>query len=192
MRIRFWGVRGSIPSSLRFEEVEKKIFQAIIGLPDIDTVNPEAVWAYIRALPPLVRGTAGGNTPCVEIQAGGNLLVIDAGSGLHQLGLELLKGPFGRGEGTLHLFISHPHWDHIQGFPMFMPAFVPGNRIFIYGIHDIKKALEDQQRPFNWPVSLSYMRADMEFIRLQEGEPFDVGRVRINTIRNHGEKEIAA
>ena len=185
MRIRFWGVRGSIPSSLRFEEVEKKIFQAIIGLPDIDTVNPEAVWAYIRALPPLVRGTAGGNTPCIEIQAGGNLLVIDAGSGLHQLGLELLKGPFGRGEGTLHLFISHPHWDHIQGFPMFMPAFVPGNRILIYGIHDIKKALEDQQRPFNWPVSLSYMRADMEFIRLQEGEPFDVGRVRINTIRNH-------
>jgi anti-anti-sigma factor len=97
----------------------------------------------------------------------------------------LLKGPLGRGEGTLHLFISHPHWDHIQGFPMFMPAFVPGNRIFIYGIHDIKKALEDQQRPFNWPVSLSYMRADMEFITLQEGEAFDIGRVHVNTIRNN-------
>jgi phosphoribosyl 1,2-cyclic phosphodiesterase/tetratricopeptide (TPR) repeat protein/anti-anti-sigma regulatory factor/tRNA A-37 threonylcarbamoyl transferase component Bud32 len=185
MRIRFWGVRGSIPSSLRFEEVEEKIFHAIVGLPDINTTDPEAVWAYIRDLPPLVRGTAGGNTPCVEIQAGGNLLVVDAGSGLHQLGLELLKGPFGRGEGTLHLFISHPHWDHIQGFPMFMPAFVPGNRIFIYGIHDVKKALEDQQRPFNWPVSLSYMRAEMEFIRLQEGAPFDISRVRVNTIRNH-------
>jgi hypothetical protein len=72
MRIRFWGVRGSIPSSLRFEEVEEKIAQAIIGLPDIDTANPDAVWAYIKELPPLVRGTAGGNTPCVEIQAGGN------------------------------------------------------------------------------------------------------------------------
>ncbi|MDY7077183.1 MAG: tetratricopeptide repeat protein [Chloroflexota bacterium] len=184
MRIRIWGARGSIPSSIKPEEVEEKICRAILGLPDIDPHDEEAVRAYVGELPPLLRGTAGGNTPCVEIQAGGELFVVDAGSGFHDLGIELLQGPFGRGEGTLHLLISHLHWDHIQGFPMFMPAFVPGNRIFVYGIHDVKAALEDQQRPPKWSVSLSVMKADIEFIPLQVGQPFSIGNVRINTIQN--------
>ncbi len=184
MKIRIWGARGSIPSPLRPDKVEEKICQAILGLPDIDTDDVEAIRAYIRELPPLVRGTAGGNTSCVEIQAGEETFILDAGSGLRELGLELMKGPCGRGQGTLHLFISHPHWDHIQGFPMFDPAFVPGNRIFIYGIHDLKMVLEDQQRPLNWPVSLSDMQAEIEFIPLQVGQPFSIGKVRINTIKN--------
>jgi predicted ATPase/phosphoribosyl 1,2-cyclic phosphodiesterase/anti-anti-sigma regulatory factor len=185
MKITIWGARGSIPSPLRPEEVEEKICQVILGLPDIDIHDEEAVRAYVGELPPLVRGTAGGNTPCVEIQAGGELLVIDAGSGIQVLGMELMKGPFGRGEGTLHLFLSHLHWDHIQGFPMFTPAFVPGNRIFVYGVHDVKGALERQQFPPVWPRTLSYTaQADMEFISLQVGQPFSVGKVLINTIQN--------
>ena len=146
MRIRIWGARGSIPASLKSEEVEDKIHRAILGLPaGIDTRDEEAVWAYVRGLPPLLRGTAGANTPCVEIRAGEDVIIVDAGTGISALGEELLKGPFGRGEGTAHLVMSHLHWDHIQGYPMFMPAFVPGNRLFVYGIHDVKKALEKQK-----------------------------------------------
>jgi len=187
MKIRIWGARGSIPSSLKSKEVEDKIYQAISGLPaGVDTHDEEAVRAYIRGLPPLLRGTAGGDTPCVEIRAGDDILVVDAGSGFPALAEELSKGPFGRGEGTLHLLISHLHWDHIQGFPMFMPAFIPGNRILIYGIHDVRAALERQQSSPTWPPSASFsrMRADIEFIPLQEGQPFSIGKVRINTIRN--------
>jgi anti-anti-sigma factor len=185
MRIRIWGARGSIPASLKSEEVEDKIRRAILGLPaGIDTRDEEAVWAYVRGLPPLLRGTAGANTPCVEIRAGEDLIIVDAGTGISALGEELLKGPFGRGEGTAHLVMSHLHWDHIQGYPMFMPAFVPGNRIFIYGIHDVKKALEKQQSSPTWPASMHMMQAEIEFVSLELGVPFSIGNVRINTIRN--------
>ncbi|MCX7682845.1 MAG: tetratricopeptide repeat protein [Anaerolineae bacterium] len=185
MKVKIWGARGSIPSPLRPEEVEEKIYRAILGMPHIDTGDPEAVRAYVRELPFLARGTAGGNTPCIEIRAGGHLLAIDAGSGLHVLGQQLLKGDFGRGEGTIHIFISHLHWDHLDGFPMFMPAFVPGNRIFIYGVHDVRAALEmHMQRPHLWPVSLSDMKAELEFISLMPGETFYLDSVRIDTLEN--------
>ena len=182
MKVRIWGARGSIPSPLHPEEVRAKIRQIILHLPDIDTTDAAAVDAYLEQLSPLEYGTAGGNTTCIEIQAGPETIIIDAGSGLRELGQELMKGPCGRGEGTIHLLFSHAHWDHIQGFPFFMPAFVPGNRLFIYHVHDLKSALTGQQLPLTFPVPLSYMRASLEFIPLTPQQPFFIGGVEINTI----------
>ena len=184
MKIKIWGTRGSIPAPISSANIEEKIRQAILALPQMNTQDPEAVQAYVSKLPPMVRGTAGGNTACVEAQADGQLFVLDAGSGLYALGLELMKGPFGQGQGTMHLFISHTHWDHIQGFPMFTPAFVPGNRIFIYGAHDLKTAFEIQQQPLTWPASMSIMEADIQFVHIEPGQPFYIGKVRIDTIKN--------
>ncbi len=95
-----------------------------------------------------------------------------------------MKGPCGRGEGRLHLFFSHPHWDHIQGFPFFIPAFIPGNHITLYSVHDSRTVLEEQQRPVNFPVPLSIMQTDMDFVSLTVGKTFRVGDVHINTIEN--------
>ncbi len=184
MKIKIWGTRGSIPSPLDSRQIEEKLYQAILNMPAINTKDPEAVRAYIKKLPPLVRGTTGGNTPCIEIQAHGELIVLDAGSGLYPLGLELMNGPFGEGKGTLHLFISHTHWDHIQGFPMFMPAFAQGNRIFIYGAHDLKNVFEIQQNPLTWPVALYQMKADIQFIHIEPGEPINVGKVQVDALKN--------
>ncbi|HXV98340.1 MAG TPA: MBL fold metallo-hydrolase, partial [Anaerolineae bacterium] len=180
MKIKIWGARGSIPSPLKPEAIEEKIFKAIFGMPQIDTNDADAVWAHIRELHPLLRGTAGGNTSCVEIQAAGHTIIIDAGSGLRELGLELLKGPCGRGRGQLHFFFSHAHWDHIQGFPFFIPAFIPGNRLFIYSIHDIEEALRRQQEAISFPVPLADVRAKLEFIRLREDQHFQIGQVHID------------
>jgi phosphoribosyl 1,2-cyclic phosphodiesterase len=132
MKIKIWGARGSIPTPLDPKEIEGKLCQAIYGLADVDTHDMAAVQAYITELPPLVRGTVGGNTSCVEIQARGETFIIDAGSGLRRLGLELMKGPCGRGRGKVHIFLTHLHWDHIQGFPFFTPAFIPGNHLIFY------------------------------------------------------------
>jgi phosphoribosyl 1,2-cyclic phosphodiesterase/anti-anti-sigma regulatory factor len=184
MKIKFWGVRGSTPSPLKSNAIEEKLFEAILGMPDVDTNDPQAVRAYINSLPPLQRGTAGGNTACVEIQTGNETIIIDAGSGLRDLGLELMKGPCGRGQGTIHFLFSHAHWDHIQGFPFFVPAVVPGNRIIIYSVHDLNAALRDQQRPLNFPVPLTHMQADIEFKTIQPEKPFSIGQLRINTIEN--------
>src|SRR4051794_35973029 len=129
MRIRIWGAQGSLPAPLSPDAVQEKIIQAILTMPDLDTHDPDAVRAYVEGLSPLLRGTAKGNTSCVEIQAGGETLIIDAGTGIRGLGLALMKGPCGRGQGNIHILFSHPHWDHIQGFPFFVPAYIPGNQI---------------------------------------------------------------
>ncbi len=184
MKVKIWGCRGSTPAPLKPQQVEEKIVRAIFEMPDIDTGDESAVRSYVRGLDALDRGTAGGNTTCVEVQAGGATLVIDAGTGIRELGLELMKGPFGRGEGEMHLFFSHPHWDHIQGFPFFIPAYIPGNRIVIYSVHDLQKALVEQQRFLNFPVPMSSMEASIEYVGLEVGQPFTVGDVRVNSICN--------
>ena len=142
------------------------------------------VEAYLDQLSPLAGTTASGNTPCLEIQSGDDLFIIDAGSGIRELGLQLMKGDWGLGKGVIHLFFSHPHWDHIQGFPFFRPAFIPGNKIFIYSVHDIEAALRRQQEFISFPVSLDYMQATMEFIRLEPNDVLEFNDLRVRTWRN--------
>ena len=208
MKIRIWGAQGSLPAPLKPEAVQEKLIETILAMPELDTNDPEVVRAYVEGLPPLLRGTAKGNTSCVEVQAGGETFIVDAGTGIRELGLALMKGPCGRGQGKLHLLFSHPHWDHIQGFPFFVPAFIPGNQITCYSIHDLEYALTQQQRYLFFPVALNKaqadrelaqltpdlrqrypfiyaMQADLSFVRLEAGTSFSVGPVRITTRRNY-------
>ncbi|MDB4943074.1 MAG: Metal-dependent hydrolase of the beta-lactamase superfamily [Labilithrix sp.] len=116
----------------------------------------------------------GGNTSCVEVRAGKLLLVFDGGTGLRLLGKTLLKEmPI-----TAHLFFSHVHWDHIQGFPFFDPAFVPGNVIHLYGGNNVSRTLEEtlagQMDHPSFPVHLSDMGAKMHFHDVVEGQPLEL------------------
>ncbi|MEL6400937.1 MAG: MBL fold metallo-hydrolase [Leptolyngbyaceae cyanobacterium] len=129
----------------------------------------------------------GGNTSCIEMRVGGNLLVFDGGTGLRELGLKLLSEmPM---DATM--FFTHSHWDHIQGFPFFVPAFVPGNKINIYGAiapngSTIEQRLNDQMLHPNFPVPLQIMGADMKFCDIDVGETVKVGDVKVeNTLLNH-------
>jgi phosphoribosyl 1,2-cyclic phosphodiesterase/tetratricopeptide (TPR) repeat protein/anti-anti-sigma regulatory factor len=184
MKVRFWGARGSIPAPISPEQIEEKICRAILQMPDISPRDESAVRAYVRQLPPLQRGTAGGNTPCIEIESTGETIILDAGSGIRRLGLEMLKGVFGRGEGTIHLLISHTHWDHIQGFPFFLPAFVRGNRVLIYGVHNLRQAFEDQMASTYFPVPLSSMKSQLTFIPIQPGQSFTIGQTQVAILKN--------
>lgn len=116
----------------------------------------------------------GGNTSCVEVRAGKLLLVFDGGTGLRLLGKSLL----GEMPVTAHLFFSHVHWDHIQGFPFFDPAFVPGNVIHLYGGNNVSRTLEEtlagQMDHPNFPVHLSDMGAKMIFHDVHEHRPVEL------------------
>ncbi len=116
----------------------------------------------------------GGNTSCVEVRAGKAILIFDGGTGLRLLGKKLLK------EMPLdaHMFFSHVHWDHIQGFPFFEPAFVAGNVFHLYGGNNVSRTLEEtlagQMDHPNFPVHLTAMGAKMIFRDLREGEVVEV------------------
>jgi phosphoribosyl 1,2-cyclic phosphodiesterase len=129
----------------------------------------------------------GGNTPCVEMLVGGHRLIFDAGTGIHVLGQALLQDLPVSG----HLFFSHSHWDHIQGFPFFLPAFMEGNEFDIYGGAipngmTIEQRLREQMMQPNFPVPLQVMGANLRFHTLEYGSAIDVGDVSIQTgLLNH-------
>jgi len=129
----------------------------------------------------------GGNTPCVEMQVGGYRLIFDGGTGIRVLGQSLLaQAPL---EG--HLFFTHSHWDHIQGFPFFTPAFIKGNQFSIYGAiapdgSTIKQRLNDQMRHPNFPVPLQIMGANLSFVDVEIDCPITIGDVVVeNALLNH-------
>ena len=186
MLIRFWGVRGSIPTPLGKEAITKKIIASLTGAKGVDLDDPEAIREYVESLPLCTRGTLGGNTACVDVQTNEHHIILDAGSGLRNLGNSLLAGPLGRGQGTAHFFISHTHWDHIQGFPYFVPAYIPGNRFYIYSPkEDIREKFINQQIEQDLhPVRLDDMGSKIEFVQL-DCEGIDLGGVKVSCIALH-------
>ncbi len=127
----------------------------------------------------------GGNTTCLEVRgASGALLIIDAGTGVIGLGNRLLGEGFGAGDGEATLLLSHTHWDHIQGFPFFVPAYIPGNRITMYGPMESPAALEGvmegQMDPHFSPVhSLSNLGAGIRFEGFCPGTELEIGGVKV-------------
>jgi phosphoribosyl 1,2-cyclic phosphodiesterase len=183
MKVKFWGVRGSLPAPIRPPEIEEKICQALKGARGIDLDDEEAVSGYVRSLPYYRRGTTGGNTSCVEIRGDRTEIILDAGSGIRQLGLDLRQTSSGSGKATIHLLMSHTHWDHIMGFPFFGPAYAPGNRIFIYARHPhIRQRFQDQHHPDHFPVTLETMLADVEFVHLENDDKIPIGEFTVSTM----------
>jgi phosphoribosyl 1,2-cyclic phosphodiesterase len=142
----------------------------------------------------------GGNTPCVEVRTATNaLLVLDAGIGLCWLGRSLLPGPHGRGQGETTILLSRTHWGHIQGIPFFVPAFLPGNKIHIYGAAlasekksmSLRSILEGQMREAYSPiVTLGNMPSITSVRDVIPGQTIEVGGcvVRPLLMKNRGDE----
>ncbi len=131
----------------------------------------------------------GGNTLCVTVTGdAGDFLAVDAGTGITTWGRTLLAGDFGRGAGKLDLFITHPHYDHIQGFPFFIPAFIPGNVIRLYGSVTCKRSLsqvlESQMNPIFSPIqSLKNLNSILEFPEVSIPSVLQCGALRVELAR---------
>lgn len=149
--VRFWGVRGSLP-----------------------TPGPETI-------------VYGGNTSCVEVRTDGEIIILDAGSGIRRLGLALSREFEGR-PMTLTLLLTHTHWDHIQGFPFFVPAYKTENRLRILGAEGarsgLEKTLSSQMESPYFPISMRQMPGNIVIEELKDMRAM-VGPVEVSSFFLH-------
>ena len=141
------------------------------------------LWGVRGSIP--VPGAAtvryGGNTACVEIRADGQLIILDAGSGIRELGLALEK-EFGSRPINLSLLITHVHWDHIQGFPFFVPAYDQKNEIRVFGYNgantSLQEILKDQMATPFFPIGLYDLPGRIRFENPGSMD-FTIGKVQV-------------
>lgn len=137
------------------------------------TVDP-ATWRY------------GGNTPCLELVApDGTQFILDCGTGLRMLGSRW-GTPNGNGTAETHIFVTHYHWDHIQGIPFFAPLYSENNKFHFYsfrskflGRDSLKQVFETQMAVPYFPVDLSAMNAKRKFKEVEGGDEFTIGENKI-------------
>lgn len=144
----------------------------------------------------------GGNTTCLFFETEHEKVIIDAGTGIRILGLDLMKREFGKGQGNASLILTHTHWDHIQGFPFFIPAYIPGNRFEIFGetkkvpvafsgrlsedhTWDIERTLSMQQMFMFFPASTHNMSSNHSFHPVLPQVPLEKKNLRIKFLRMH-------
>ncbi|MEA1961860.1 MAG: MBL fold metallo-hydrolase [Bacillota bacterium] len=146
-------------------------------------------WGVRGSLPVPGQDTVvfGGNTDCVQIQIGHSLFIMDAGTGIFNLGKHLVEqnAPI-----SGDIFITHTHWDHIQGFPFFGPAFIGGNHFTLYGQSKTDLTFADlmkgQMMHEHFPISLDKMGARISFQELNAGDKLNLGdEVMLTTVHNN-------
>lgn len=186
MRIKFWGVRGSIPSPLTNEQLHDKLISLLKIIQEKEISDEDAIRKYLKKLPFPTANTYGGNTSCVEVRAGETRFILDAGTGIRHLGYELMKHEFAKGEGEVYLYLSHTHWDHVQGIPFFIPLYIPGNKVSLFSaMPDLLKRLKLQQNDFYFPVKLRDFKADFTLTQIYPEKTYDIGGISVRCFENH-------
>lgn len=144
MKIKFWGVRGSIPC------------------PGPQTVKYD------------------GNTACLELRFDGlkRIIVIDAGTGIRELGQYIMANDFHKSTLMAEIFLTHTHWDHIHGFPYFIPIYIPGTKLKVYGPvtyeeDSLQNVLGGQLVYRYFPMRHAELSSEIEYVDLKEGR-FDL------------------
>jgi len=126
----------------------------------------------------------GGNTSCVELRFGETLIICDGGTGIRELGMDLTSRSSKPIEA--HLFFSHMHWDHIQGFPFFVPAYAPANRINVYetspGERRIEHLLHGQMQLDYFPVGFGDLGSQILTRHLDEQGSTTIGPIRVRCL----------
>lgn len=163
VKVRFWGVRGSVPAPLTSKDVEKKIFDFLgIVNKSTGTIFVSSLLKSDKLFSENLPFTYGGNTSCVEVCYGDHVFVLDMGTGLRPLGNSLFPEMMKKNGLHVNFFLSHVHWDHIQGLPFFGPLYANKengvlNKWHFYGGTDWQKTAEiclrGQMDPPTFPVS---------------------------------------
>ncbi len=166
VNVTFWGTRGSIPRPYTHDETHARIRTVLEAATPDDIADKDAVAAFVAsgcrgALPTVY----GGNTACVEVHENdGPSILLDFGTGVRDYTSKLMAAHGPVAPEPFHVLMSHFHWDHIMGFPFFVPAYIPGNEIHIYSCHDnVEDAFRRQHGAPSFPVPFEVIAPQLRF-----------------------------
>jgi phosphoribosyl 1,2-cyclic phosphodiesterase len=166
-----------LPVAATATQVRAKIANALLAANGLQLRNREEIARFIEEnLTFAGRATYGGATSCVEIESGADeFFVCDMGSGLREFGLDALGRCPGTRGATYNFFLSHLHWDHIMGLPLFLPAADPSTKIVIHSGHgDAETALRRQQAEISFHQPFDNWAADFSFVTMEPGQDYIV------------------
>ena len=180
MKVKLWGVRGSIPAPHSINALDNKGKNLLEGFFKAGYSRIDQIEQYLADIPGYRVHGWGGNTSCVSVHTPQVDLVIDGGTGIRNYGYTLMAGPCGKGKGKIHIFFTHVHWDHIMGLPFLVPLFIPGNEVHIYGVEPVVHKIFAMlfQKPF-FPVPLEMIGAKLIYHTLLPRQPLPFGDLTI-------------
>lgn len=179
MRLKFWGVRGSLPAPIMPDKLRFQIEDVLSQFDKLKTANASVTArAFMDSLAPQVAGGYGGNTSCGEATFGKSRLIIDGGSGIRNLSEYLMKAE--PAQTDFHIYLTHFHWDHLIGLPFFVPLYIKGKTVHFYSAHD---APEDAltmlfKKPF-FPVPFSVIKPQIQVHKVEPRKPFQIGEITV-------------
>ena len=182
MKAIIWGSCGSLPAPSSSADIRGKIKAALWAARNEDFESQAEIDRFLDRQPFTMQGTYKANTSCIQIEAGTkDVILCDAGTGIRDYALSL---PDDAPPRTYHIFLSHLHWDHIQGFPFFTPAYQPGTKVIFHGFHtEIESAIRKQMADPCFPVPFETMQAEIIFDIQECGANFEVGDVHVSAIK---------
>jgi phosphoribosyl 1,2-cyclic phosphodiesterase len=178
MKVKYWGVRGSLPYSPSPEQLVKEFEHLMHSFFKAGHKSPNEIKEFIRSMSVPAVGGFGTATTCVEVTTEKGRIIIDGGSGIKSLGDHLIKT--GEGRGPFHIFLTHFHWDHLIGIPFFVPHFIPGTKINYYAVQpELELMVRGKfKRPY-FPVPFEGLRSDIKFHSLEPRKPMIIDDMKI-------------
>lgn len=175
MRVRLWGVRGSLPAPVSPERLRFQLEEALGQFERLKDLNlPVTARQFVDSLPLHMAGGYGGNTSCGEVRTTQTRLLIDAGSGLRAFSDEINRLDPQCDE--FHIYFTHFHWDHVIGLPFFAPMYRKGRTVHCYGVQeDLEEILKTLFRRPNFPVPYEVVKNQVRVHRLAPREPYAIG-----------------
>ena len=175
MRVKLWGVRGSLPTPLTPEQIRARLEEVLRQYEGFRESGIKiTAEKFLETLPVHLTGGYGGNTSCGEVTVGRNRLIIDGGSGIRGLGELVMKTEPNVTEH--HIYFTHFHWDHVIGLPFFSPFYIPGRTVHLYAVHeDLENNIRRIFRKPNFPVPFEAIEKQIRFHRVMPRQPFKIG-----------------
>jgi phosphoribosyl 1,2-cyclic phosphodiesterase len=180
LTVKYWGVRGSLPSSPSPSDWTNHIEGLLRGFFNAGLRDSSQVTKYIESLGTAHLGGYGAATTAVEVRSHKNTIIIDGGSGIRSLSEQIMSGKAGSSRGPFHIFMTHFHWDHVIGLPFFVPHFMPGVQVHYYAVQEnLENLIRGVFAKPYFPVPFESLAAKIQFHILDPRKPMQLDDMTI-------------